>query len=301
MVLISKNNFSLPSASPKRQKESNTSFEKKKKETSTRFTSSNGHSEAERERERERGEVVAFAKEGFVVTGQRKVVEDGPASRWEIYFQSSNATIRGKARAGFRAGLPGFVCCQKPRPRWDTCSRRERAALAHVANFLPTILTLPVLQPVAAAGYRGPKIPLDFTVARRRNNVDTGRVANPGCSTRRLDYTADLSGALSALSSPLGRRSDEEIEIYIPLASHHPPPVRGEKNSFVARWATIDSLSSLSLSFTLFSFHRKKLRVIRALPASAGERSHMLIYWDKDFCFLGLVRSWWYRPIVGEG
>ena len=52
MVLISKNNFSLPSASPKRQKESNTSFEKKKKETSTRFTSSNGHSKAERERER---------------------------------------------------------------------------------------------------------------------------------------------------------------------------------------------------------------------------------------------------------
>lgn len=44
-------------------------------------------------------------------------------------------------------------------------------------------------------GGRGPKNSCGFHVARkrRRNNVDTGRVANPGCSTRRLDYTADLS------------------------------------------------------------------------------------------------------------
>lgn len=61
------------------------------------------------------------------------------------------------------------------------------------ANFLPTILTFPLFWTKKRG--RGPKNSCGFHVARkrRRNNVDTGRVANPGCSTRRLDYTADLS------------------------------------------------------------------------------------------------------------
>lgn len=86
--------------------------------------------------------------------------------------------------------------------RWNTCSWRERGSPSPSssrptwANFLPTILTFPLFWTKKRRGRgRGPKNSCGFHVARkrRRNNVDTGRVANPGCSTRRLDYTADLS------------------------------------------------------------------------------------------------------------
>lgn len=100
-------------------------------------------------------------------------------------------------------------------------------------------------------------------MARRRNNVDTGRVANPGCSTRRLDYTADLSEALSALS-PRTRRS-HEIEIYIPAA--YPQEGEGGRDSFAgARRIAIEYPPPpplVPLSPICFPFIGEKLRVIR--------------------------------------
>lgn len=89
--------------------------------------------------------------------------------------------VLSKAGGGIRARGEKEAPSSSSRPTW--------------ANFLPTILTFPLFWTKKRGRGRGPKNSCGFHVARkrRRNNVDTGRVANPGCSTRRLDYTADLS------------------------------------------------------------------------------------------------------------
>ena len=72
---------------------------------------SNGHSEGGG-RVRERGIRCNRAAR----SGRRR---SGQASRWEIYFQSGNAAIRGKARARVLSKAAPAVL--------DTCSRRERS------------------------------------------------------------------------------------------------------------------------------------------------------------------------------
>ena len=85
-------------------------------------------------------------------------------------------------------------------------------------------------------------------------------------------------GALSALSSPLGRRFDEEIEIYIPLE------FRGrEKNSFRR------SLRHRLTSFSLFSFHRGKK--IKSYTRAATERR-----WKEATCWFTWIRIGLFSP-----
>lgn len=124
-----------------------------------------------------------------------KVVQDRPKSEILIYFQSGSTPRFIETRTGFPPPSGGKVVLSKAGGGIRARGEKETPSSSRPtwANFLPTILTFPLFWTKKRG--RGPKNSCGFHVARkrRRNNVDTGRVANPGCSTRRLDYTADLS------------------------------------------------------------------------------------------------------------
>lgn len=94
---------------------------------------------------------------------------------------------------------------------WNTCSWRGTASplLSPVGQRGPIFFRQ--YWPSLHSGRRrgegeGSKNSCGFHVARmRRWTMWTEYVVNPGCSTRRLDYTADLSEASSALSPPRNR------------------------------------------------------------------------------------------------
>lgn len=97
----------------------------------------------------------------------------------------------------------------------------RKSTVCHVANFLPTILTFPTLR-------RRDKNFCRFRAAADQNGTGyTRRVANPQRSTWRLDFVAELSRALKALSplplslppfpTSLSRRTLREIrDLYSP-------------------------------------------------------------------------------------
>lgn len=116
----------------------------------------------------------------------------------DLFSIGFNTAIHRNAH-GFPLSLPpgGKVVLSKAGGGIRACGEKEAPSSSRPtwANFLPTILTFPLFWTKKRGRGRGSKNSCGFHVARkrRRNNVDTGRVANPGCSTRRLDYTADLS------------------------------------------------------------------------------------------------------------
>lgn len=232
-------------------------------------------------------EIIAFERgircnppSSFPFESRRRPTE----VRGLIYFQSGS-TPRFIETHGF----PRWRwCCQKPAVEYVLVARKRLPPPLHPSppnqrgpiffrQYWPSLYS----GRRRGGGGRGPKNSCGFHVARRRNNVDTGRVANPGCSTRRLDYTADLSEALSALS-PRTRRP-HEIEIYIP-AAYPKGEGEGERDSFAgARRIAIEYPPPLvSLSPLCFLFIEEKLRVIRE-----GRVDRMtLIYWRKrDFSY----------------
>lgn len=130
-----------------------------------------------------------------------KVVQDRPKSEILIYFQSGSTPRFIETRTGFPfpSPLEGRWCCQKPAVEYVLVARKrlppppppDQRGPIFFRQYWPSLYS----GRRRGGGGRGPKNSCGFHVARkrRRNNVDTGRVANPGCSTRRLDYTADLS------------------------------------------------------------------------------------------------------------
>lgn len=210
-------------------------------------------------------EIIAFERgircnppSSFPFESRRRPTE----VRGLIYFQSGS-TPRFIETHGF----PRWRwCCQKPAVEYVLVARKRLPPPLHPSppnqrgpiffrQYWPSLYS----GRRRGGGGRGPKNSCGFHVARRRNNVDTGRVANPGCSTRRLDYTADLSEALSALS-PRTRRP-HEIEIYIP-AAYPKGGGGGGKRFFRGRTTYCDRISSSSgLSVaSLFPFHRGKIK-----------------------------------------
>lgn len=86
----------------------------------------------------------------------------------------------------------------------------RKSTVCHVANFLPTILTFPTLR-------RRDKNFCRFRATADRNGTGyTRRVANPQRSTWRLDFVAELSRALKALS-PLSHSPSRQ-----PAGGHTP-------------------------------------------------------------------------------
>lgn len=91
---------------------------------------------------------------------------------------------------------------------------------------------------------KGSKNSCGFHVARmRRWTMWTEYVVNPGCSTRRLDYTADLSEASSALS-PLGLPRNRDL-----YSARVSGGGRDKKKEILSR-AYCDRIAPLSVSFS---------------------------------------------------
>lgn len=97
----------------------------------------------------------------------------------------------------------------------------RKSTVCHVANFLPTILTFPTLR---RRDKNFCRFRATAAAAADRNGTGyTRRVANPQRSTWRLDFVAELSRALKALSPlshppsrhPPGERRSGKFEIYI--------------------------------------------------------------------------------------
>lgn len=129
-----------------------------------------------------------------------KVVQDRPKSEILIYFQSGSTPRFIETRTGFPPPSGGKVVLSKAGGGIRARGEKEapppppppdQRGPIFFRQYWPSLYS----GRRRGGGGRGPKNSCGFHVARkrRRNNVDTGRVANPGCSTRRLDYTADLS------------------------------------------------------------------------------------------------------------
>ena len=160
----------------------------------------------------------------------------------EIYFQSRNVAIRRNVRVAVSVTVCRAVL-SKAAGRIRARGEKERHSPTWPIFFRQ-------YWPSLYSGWRT-KNSCGFHVARRRNNVDTGRVANPGCSTRRLDYTADLSKALSALSPRTTLRGNRDL-----YSGRERPPLSGKK---FFRCYTTTRLSFPSLCLAIF-FSSEKIK-----------------------------------------
>lgn len=139
----------------------------------------------------------------------------GNASERFIFNQRRKSRAETRRNARLAVTVPGVL--SKPpgiRARGLAPERDVRAG-----QFSSDNIDLPLR--AASPSGSGSKNSCGFHPPRR-NNVDTGRVANPGdVPTRRLDYSADLLEASSALSPGTTIRGNRDL--YSARDARQPP------------------------------------------------------------------------------